>query len=88
MYDSIWLPRGRCDDYISMPSKYDSLEFKANTSFVSSQTFNLVPHFGSMNETFSKRRFCNDGDVAKIGDKLSLPIAVFNHKKRVFLIEF
>ena len=45
MSDSIWLPRGRRDDYIIMPSKYDSLEFKANNSFVSSQTFNLVPHF-------------------------------------------
>ena len=55
MSDSIRLPRGRCDDYISMPSKYDFLEFKANNSFVSSQPFNLVPHFGSMNKTFSKR---------------------------------
>ena len=46
MSDSIRLPRGCCDDYTIMPSKYDSLEFKANNSFVSSQTFNLVhvPH--------------------------------------------
>ena len=72
MSDSIRLPRGRHDDYISMPSKYDFLEFKANNSFVSSQTFNLVPHFGSMNKTFSKRRLRNDGDITKIGDKLSL----------------
>jgi len=40
MSDSIRLPRGRCDDYIIMPSKYDSLES-------SSQTFSLVPHFDS-----------------------------------------
>ena len=29
MSDSIRLPRGRRDDHIIMPSKYDSLEFKA-----------------------------------------------------------
>jgi len=46
MSDSIRLPRGRRDDYIIMPSKYDTLEFKANNSFVSSQISNLVPHFG------------------------------------------
>ena len=73
MSDSIRLPWGRRDDYIIMPSKYDSLEFKTNNSFVSSQTFNLVPHFGSMNKTFSKRQLCNDGDVVKKGDKSSLP---------------
>ena len=28
MSDSIRLPQGRRDDYISMPSKYDTLEFK------------------------------------------------------------
>ena len=72
MSDSIWLPRGLCDDYIIMPIKYNSLEFKANNSFVSSQTFNLVPHFGSLNKTFLKRQLCNDGDVTKIGEKLSL----------------
>ena len=44
MSDSIRLPRGRRDDYIIMPPKYDSSEFKANNSFVSSQSFNLVPH--------------------------------------------
>ena len=46
MSDSIRLPQGRRDDNTIMPSKYDSLEFKANNSFVSSQTFNLVhvPH--------------------------------------------
>ena len=60
MSNSIRLPRGRHDDYIIMPSKYDSLEFKAINSFVSSQTFNLVPHFGSMNKMFSKRQLCND----------------------------
>ena len=60
MSDSIRLPRGRRDDHIIMPSKYDSLEFKAINSFVSSQTFNLVPHFGSMNKMFSKRQLCND----------------------------
>ena len=38
MSDSIRLPRGRRDDYIIMPSKYDSLEFKTNNSFVSSHT--------------------------------------------------
>ena len=79
MSDSIWLPRGRRDDYIIMLSKYDSLEFKGNNSFVSSQTLNLLPHFGSMNKTFSKRRLYSDGDVAKIGDKSSLPIR-FSHK--------
>jgi len=25
---------GRCDDYIIMPSKYDSLEFKTNNSLI------------------------------------------------------
>ena len=54
-----------------MPSKYDSLELKTNNSLVSSQIFNLVPHFDSMNKMFSQRRLCNDGDVAKIGDRLS-----------------
>ena len=73
MSDSIRLPRGRCDDYIIMPSKYDSLELKTNNSFVLSQTFNLVPHLRSINKTFSKWWLCNDVDFAKIGDKLSLP---------------
>ena len=36
MSDSIRLPRERRDDYIIMPSKYDSLKFKTNNSFVSS----------------------------------------------------
>jgi len=67
-----------------MPSKYDSLELKTNNSLVSSQTFNLVPHFGAMNKTFSQRRLCNDGDVAKIGDTSSLR---FSHKK-FFIIVF
>jgi len=44
MSNSIRLPQGRRNYYISMPSKYDSLEFKVNNSFVSSQTINLVPH--------------------------------------------
>ena len=83
MSDSIRLPRGRRGDYIIMPSKYDYLELKANNSFVSSQTFNLVPHLRSMNKTFSKRRLCDDGYVAKIDDKSSLP-SRFSHKKRVF----
>ena len=52
-----------------MLSKYDSLEFKGNNSFVSSQTLNVLPHFGSMNKTFSKRRLCgtklNDCDETK-----------------------
>jgi len=60
-----------------MPSKHHSLEFKANNFFVSSQTFHLVPQFGSMNKTFSKRRLCNDDDVVKIGDKSSLPSRFF-----------
>jgi len=47
----IRLPRRRRDDNIIMPSKYDSLEFTANNFFVLSQTFNLVPHFGSMIKT-------------------------------------
>ena len=72
MFDSIRLPWERRDDYIFMPSKYDSLEFKTNNSFVSSQTFSLVPNFGLLNKTFSKRRLCNDGDVVQIGDKSSL----------------
>ena len=55
MSDSIRLPRGRRDDYIIMASKYDSLEFKTNHSFVSSQTFSLVPHFRLLNKTFFYR---------------------------------
>jgi len=54
-----------------MPSKNDSLELKTNNSLVSSQTFNLVPHFRS-NKLFSQRQLCNDGDAAKIGDTSSL----------------
>ena len=57
--------------------KNDSLEFKANNSFVSSQPFNLVPHFSLMNKTFSKRRLCNDGDFAKIGDKSSFVLSTY-----------
>ena len=68
MSDSIRLPRGRRDDNTIMPSKYDSLEFKANNSFVSSQTFNLVhvPHLAQ----WIKRS--QNGHVAKIGHKSSL----------------
>jgi len=55
-----------------MPSKYDSLELKTNSSLVSSQTFNLVPHFSSMDKMYSQLRLSNDGNIAKIGDTWSL----------------